>query len=170
MKNSLSIRPCFYDDEEIVLEIMNQGISSRSNAFIEPFDWIQGAKWFKSLRESSIRLVVCEFDGKVVGWASLSDYREARPALSKVKEITFYVHQDFHRQGVATKMIDHLEQECNQLDIEHLAAILLSDNSDSRALLEKKGYFVFGLFEGVAKFNEHNAGHLYMGKHLNTHR
>jgi L-amino acid N-acyltransferase YncA len=168
VKNSINIRPCFYDDEDVIVQIMNHGISSWANAYQEPFDWIDGAAWFKKLRDSALRLIVCEQDRRVVGWASLSDYREARPALARVKEVTFYVHKDFQRQGVATKMIEYLEQECEQLKVEHLAAILLSDNVGSRKLLEKNGYFVFGLFEGVVRFGRHYTGHLYMGKHLNN--
>lgn len=170
MKNSLNIRPAFYDDESVIVEIINQGIVEQSNAYIEPFGWIEGANWFKDLRESTDRLVVCEQDKQIAGWACLSNYRGGRAALSSVKEITFYVHADFRRLGVASKLIEHLEGECEQLGTAHLAVILLSDNVGSRSLLEKHGYFVWGMFEGVAKFNGNTVGHLYMGKHINIHR
>ena len=170
MKNSLNLRPAFYDDEAAIIEIMNHGIIENTNAYIKPFDWIEGATWFKNLKNSANCLIVCELDERPVGWASLCDYRGGREALSKVKEITFYVHQDYRNQGVASKLIEYLEDECTHLGVEHLIAILVSQNLASKSLLEKHGYFVWGMIEGIVKFENHSTGHLYMAKHINTHR
>ncbi len=32
----MSVHPCFYDDEDVIVEIMNHGISSRADSFQEP--------------------------------------------------------------------------------------------------------------------------------------
>lgn len=166
MINNVSIRPAFYDDESAIVEIMNQGINEETNAYVQPFDWVQGSNWFASLRENSTALVVAETNNQIVGWGSLSNYRGGREALISTKEITFYVHHDFRRFGAASKLILNLEETARDLKVKHLVAILLDDNAGSRALLEKHNYFVWGLFEAIAEFESGAKGHLYMGKHL----
>lgn len=170
MQIDRSIRPAFYDDESSVVEIFNQGIEERTNAYLKPLDWIPGADWYKSLRNNAAVLIVCEVNGALAGWASLTDYRSGREALAKTKEITFYVHRDFRNKGVASGMIEYLEEECSTKGYKHLVAILLDSNVASRALLEKHGYFVWGLFEDIAEFEDECLGHLYMGKRIIVHR
>ncbi|MCO4807346.1 GNAT family N-acetyltransferase [Salibacteraceae bacterium] len=166
MINNVSIRPAFYDDESAIVEIMNHGIEEETNAYVKPFDWVQGSNWFSSLRENATALVVAEINNQIVGWGGLSNYRGGREALSSTKEITFYVHHDFRRMGAASKLILNLEETAMDLNAKHLVAILLDDNEGSRALLEKHQYFVWGLFEAIAEFESGPKGHLYMGKHL----
>lgn len=166
MLKPFQIRPAFYDDEESVVAIMNTAIQAETNAYLTEFDWVGGTQWFKDLRTNSLSLVVCEKEGKVIGWGNLSNYRGGRPALQTTKEISFYVDEEHRRMGVASSIIEQLESIALESDIEHLVALLLDDNIGSRTLLEKHGYFVFGLLENAVKFPNVSKGHLFMGKHL----
>ncbi|GAB5539760.1 MAG: hypothetical protein Salg2KO_18630 [Salibacteraceae bacterium] len=166
MNSTISIRPAFYDDEQEVLAIMNQAIAEKKNAYITEFDWVKGSEWYKRMRDTSSWILLAMMDDQVVGWGNLSDYRGGREAFARVQEISFYVHQDFRRMGVASRLISELEIVAQNGGIRQLVAMLLDDNLSSRALLEKNGYFVWGLFENIAVFEDKTRGHLYMGKAL----
>ena len=166
MNETIRIRPAFYDDEDAIVRIMNQGIEMQSNAHLNELDNINGRRWFNGLKTNSNGLFVAELHGCVVGWTSLSAYRSGRGALVTTEEISFYVDNQNHRKGIDTKMIEYAEHDAMERDVNHLVAILLDDNLSSRKLLERHQYFVWGLFERIVHFENKTCGHLYMGKHL----
>lgn len=155
-----------FEHELSVVAIMNAGISERTNAYLHPFDKTEGARWFRSLMENSIQLCVFEHDGEVHGWGSLTPYRSGRGALDKCLEITFYVHPHHRKKGVASAIIDHSHEFASEHEYKHLIAILLDDNHASRSLLEKHGYFIWGLFPEIVHHEDKDRGHLYMGINL----
>lgn len=160
------VRPAFFDDEDPIVRIMNQGIRSISNAYLEELDYTTGKSWYNKLKANSNSLLVVENADSIVAWGSLSAYRSGRGALLSTEEITFYVDKDHQRLGIASKLIQHLEEDACDRNVDHLVAILLDDNVGSRHLLEKHGFFVWGVFEGIAHFPDKARGHMYMGKHL----
>lgn len=158
------IRKAELRDAHACVEIMNQAIEMRCNAFLEPFNETDGALWYDQLLQNS-ELVLCYiFQGLVVAWGSLTPYRKGRGALSKVSEITFYVHTDFHRKGIALALAKQIEIEARAMNKSHLMAILLDDNIGSKALLEKLNYASWGHLPAIADFGDEAKGQVYMGK------
>lgn len=51
--------------------------------------------------------LVCEIDGKVVGYAYASKHRE-RAAYQYSVEVSVYVAQDYHRKGIGKALYEHL--------------------------------------------------------------
>ena len=163
------IREANRSDEHEVIEIMNQAIMDRKNAYLEIFNAENGRQWYDSLRAKAIKFCVCVIDNRIVGWGSLTSYRENRGALSGNVEITFYVHNDNKKQGIGTLIIKYLEEVALRLNKTHVVAILLDDNEASQILLTKKGYKTLGHFESIATFPNKTLGHLYMWKKLRGH-
>ena len=160
------IREAKKSDEHEIIEIMNQAIMDRKNAYLEIFDAENGGHWIESMRAKAIKLCVCVIDERIVGWGSLTPYRENRGALSGNVEITFYIHEDRKRMGIGTLIIKYLEEIALRLNKTHAVAILLDDNDASEKLLNKMGYEILGRFESIAVFPDITLGHLYMWKKL----
>lgn len=153
-------------DMDAIIRIMNQAIGEERNAYLSRFSNATGARWFSALKAGASALLVASRGGEVVGWGSLSAYRQGRGALGTVKEITFYVDQKARRLGVAGVLVTNLEAQAMRLGALHMVAILLDDNAPSKALLKKFGYEQWAHFPNIVHFPSHTAGHLYMGKHL----
>ena len=148
---------------DAVVSIMNQGIAGQCNAYIELLDEQAGREWFKILMKNAIAFWVLELEGEVAGWGTLTPYRKGRPALDQCAEITFYVHEDFRKRGVASELISALHHSAIENRIAHLIAILLEDNEPSKNILAKHGYRQWGLLPDIAHFPDKSVGHLYMG-------
>lgn len=153
------------DDFAAVVEIMNHAIEEQRNAYLETLVDEHAAVWFQKLSSAGLLLLAKE-GSETLAWGSLSDYRSGRGALSKVAEVSFYVHRSHRGKGVGKALLAELEQEAMAFGLNHLLAILLDNNRASRTMLEKAGYLEWGNFKGIAQFPEHSCGHLYMGKHL----
>ena len=162
----MKIRKAIDSDEAAVVEIMNQAISDAKNAYLELFDEDSGNAWFASLLERGIVVLVATIDDVVCGWGSITHYREGRGALAKNAEITFYVHDQYKRRGVATLLVKHLEKCAIEVSKTQVVAILLDDNLESKSLLIKMGYAVHGVFPNIVHFHDKTCGHLYMWKTL----
>jgi L-amino acid N-acyltransferase len=160
------IRKAELRDAHACVEIMNQAIETRCNAFIEAFNETAGALWYDQLLQNSEVVLCCVFQGLVVAWGSLTPYRKGRGALSKVSEITFYVHTDFRRKGIALALAKQLETEAKAMNKSHLMAILLDDNAGSTALLKKLNYTSWGHLPAIADFGNEVKGQIYMGKEV----
>jgi Sortase and related acyltransferases len=105
-------------------------------------------------------------EGQVAGWCSLSAYRPGRAALRFTAEISYYIGLAYHRQGIATALIEHALAACPALRIRHLFAIVLEGNQASLKLLEKMGFEQWGYLPRVADFDGREVGHLYYGRHV----
>jgi len=87
-------------------------------------------------------------------------------ALRFTVEISCYIDQTFHRQGVATRLISHAIAECPKLQIKTLFGILLERNTASRRMMEKMGFQQWGYLPRVADFDGEECAHLYFGKRV----
>jgi len=162
----MEIRKATKDDEASVVEIMNQAIRDSKNAYLKLLSDKTQNTWYSGLMEKAIAFVVATLDGVVVGWGTLTPYREGRGALSSNTEITFYVHDHFKRRGAGTMLIQHLENQAMINGKSQAVAILMDDNRESKQLLQKLGYSVRGEFPKIARFSHKLVGHLYMWKSL----
>lgn len=122
--------------------------------------------WFKSHDPAVFPVFVYEVDGTVVGWISLSPYREGRNALRYTIEISYYVHNDFKGQQIGSKLIETAITESKKLNYKTLFAIILDKNEPSIQLLIKYGFTKWGHMPDIADFNGIECGHVYYGRRL----
>ena len=160
----IQLTPARIEHKDDCVEIMNSALSEGKNGHQEILEGIDAEEWFKSLHSNSLNLVVATKNDRVTAWASLTEYREGRKAFLDAQEITFYVHPDFQRKGLATSLVDYLEDEARQKGIQNLIAILLGDNFPSIELLLSKGYEEWGRMPGVANTVDQRVDHLYFGR------
>jgi L-amino acid N-acyltransferase YncA len=98
--------------------------------------------------------LVAERDGQCIGYAYGSTHRE-RPAYRWSVEVTVYVHQDCHRQGVARALYRRLFEELAQRGFCNAFAGTTLPNAASVALHKGLGFEPIGTFKRVGrKFGE----------------
>ena len=92
------------EDAEATREIYNIEVTGSTVTFdLVPRSLDDQLAWLDQ-RSGAMAVVVAEIDGQVVGFASLSPYRD-RPAYATTVEDSVYVHADFRGQGVARALL-----------------------------------------------------------------
>ncbi|HPR55604.1 MAG TPA: N-acetyltransferase family protein [Deltaproteobacteria bacterium] len=161
------IRVAVPDDLPAIVEIYNQAVSMRTaTADLTPISVGDRTSWLEEHHPYTHPVFVAEDGGTVTGWCSISPYRPGRMALRHTAEISYYVHEDFRRRGIGSRLIARAVDRCPSLEIRTLFAILLDINTASVGILEKFGFEKWGHLPGVADFGEVECGHLYYGRRV----
>ena len=92
------------EDAQATREIYNTEVTGSTVTFdLVPRSIDEQLAWLDQ-RSGAMAVVVAEIDGQVVGFASLSPYRD-RPAYATTVEDSVYVHADFRDRGVARALL-----------------------------------------------------------------
>jgi len=167
LNDPINIRPIAVSDLESIVRIYNQAIDEgQKTADTIPVSLVNRLDWYNQLQQTKLPALVAEIDDHVVGYAYSAPYRFGRPAVSKTIEISFYVDQNCHRKGIATKLLSRLMDDCMEASFHNLLAILIESNTASKALLEKFGFSEWGRLPKVVEFGIQKLDHLYYGKSL----
>lgn len=108
----------------------------RDPADIEP--WIGAA----------LPLLVAEEDGRVLGWAKLSEYSD-RCAYSGVAEVSVYVGREARRRGIGRALVEAICSEAERRGLRKLIGLVFPENAASLTLFRSTG------FEDVGTFRRH---------------
>jgi phosphinothricin acetyltransferase len=166
---NIQIRIAVDDDVEAITEIYNQAVQSRSaTGDLRPVSVESRRAWLKTHDASTYPIFVAENGGNILGWCSLSPYRPGRMALRHTAEISYYIHEDYRRQGIASRLISHAVERGPSLGLKALFAILLDINTSSVGTLEKLGFRKWGHMPNVADFDGRECGHFYYGLHVDA--
>ena len=158
------IREAQTGDLEAITAIYNQAIEARfQTCFTEPMNTEDRLGWFQHHHADSYPLLVYEMDNKVVGWLSISPYRQGRNALKYAVEISYFLDLKYQGQGIGTMLLSNAITRCRDLGYKSLLAILLDRNTASIKLLEKAGFERWGFLPGIAEFNGVACGQYYYG-------
>ena len=159
----MHVRTAERDDLPAIVEIQNQAIAASATAHLEPLTVTGREQWFASHGSETRPILVAELSGGVIGWVSLSDYRPGRGATRHCSEISYFVHTEHRRQGVASTLVKEAISRCDSLGITTLLAILLADNAQSVQLLRRFGFQQWACLPGVANVQSREVDHLYYG-------
>lgn len=158
------IRTARPEDLESIVDIYNQAIATKmSTADLKPVDVNSKSIWFAEHIPNQYPIFVAEIDHKVVGWISLSAYRPGRAALRYTKEVSYYVHRDYQRKGIASKMLSFAIQESPKFQTKSLFAIILEQNVPSINLVKSFNFEQWGLLPNIADFDGAEFGQVYYG-------
>lgn len=150
-----------------IIVIYNHAIDTRiATAHLEHVSVASRNAWFEEHNNPRYPIYVDESAGKIRGWCSVSAYRAGRGALVKTAELSYYVHPDFRRQGIATSLIQHSITGCRERGFQNVFAVLLGVNRPSVSLLRKLGFEQWGHLPGVAEIDGTEIDHLYFGKKI----
>ncbi|MBL7748501.1 MAG: N-acetyltransferase [Chitinophagaceae bacterium] len=92
--------------------------------------------------------LVLEVDGLIAGYAYASRYRE-RVAYQWSVECSVYIHDDFHRRGIASVLYTSLFNILSRQGFRNVYAVINLPNDNSVALHERLGFTYFATYEQV---------------------
>jgi len=157
------IREAKIDDLESIVEIYNQAIDKGfQTGFTKRLKTEDRKTWFYQHGEG-YPLFVYEADGIVVGWLSVSPYRQGRGALQYIVEVSYYLHKDHQRKGIGSELLEYALKACGALGYKTALAILMDVNTGSIKLLEKFCFEKWGHLPNVADFDGVICGQFYYG-------
>jgi L-amino acid N-acyltransferase YncA len=163
----ISIRDAVEDDLAAIVEIFNQGISSRrSTGYLNEATVAQRMPWFRKHGTGTYPLLVALNKETVVGWVSCEPYREGRGAFHTTVEISLFVREKYTQKGVGSALLQAMMTAAKKIGYERIIAIVLAKNTGSIRLFEKHGFERWGLLPKVARIDEDVMDHVYYGREL----
>ena len=150
----MKIRISTANDLQAIVEIYNQAVDEKfCTADTEHVSIESRTEWLEQHSVNSYPIFVCEIEGVVRGWCSLSPYRQGRKALRTIAEISYYVHKDFRRMKIGDTLVKNSILLSKKLGFKNLIAILLEPNIASINLLKNHGFLMWGFLPDVADFD-----------------
>ena len=152
--DKLYLRDARESDLPEIVEIYNSTIPSRIvSADTEPVTVEQRTGWFHEHNPHRRPLWVAELDGTVVGWLSLGDFWDRRPAYNATAEVGIYVKVGHRGRGIGRRLMEETIERAPALGIETLTAGAFAHNKASLALFERFGFEKWAHFPEVAELD-----------------
>jgi phosphinothricin acetyltransferase len=121
---------------------------------LEPETIADRQAWFREHSPDKYPVVVAEIDGRVVGWGSLSKFRE-RAAYAPTVEASVYIHHEVHRRGLGKLLLCDLIERARAAGFHSIVGGASADQTASIALQEALGFKQVGrLVEVGFKFGQ----------------
>jgi phosphinothricin acetyltransferase len=149
------LRPARPDDAEAIRRIYNDAIDSPTGPFdLVPRTLAEQEAWLRA-RSGAYAVLVVEDgrDGEVIGFASLSPYRD-RPAYATTVEDSVYVRSDHHGRGVGRLLLEALVATATRHGFHSVIAHIAGGNDASVALHRATGFELVGVEREVGR--KHN--------------
>lgn len=146
----MEIRRAIINDLTVITEIYNDAICKTVATFdIKPKSAQEQKVWFDS-HGAKYPIVVCEIDGVVVGWASLSPYSD-RCAYSDTAEISVYVAEEHSGKGFGRQLLEKTVELGQNVGLHVLIARIAEGNEKSVQLFESLGFIHVGVLKEVGR-------------------
>jgi phosphinothricin acetyltransferase len=138
------------EDAEATREIYNTEVTGSTVTFdLVPRSIEDQLAWLDQ-RSGAMAVVVAEVDGQVVGFASLSPYRD-RPAYATTVEDSVYVHADFRSQGVARALLAEILDIAVARGFHAVMARIVGGHDASISLHTSLGFEIVGTEREVGR-------------------
>jgi phosphinothricin acetyltransferase len=150
---AIEIRLATLDDAAAIMAIYNIEVLNHASTFdLVPRTLAEQRGWIAQ-RSGAFAAVVAVLGGEVVGFASLSPYKE-RAAYRTTVEDSVYVSRDHPRRGIGRALLDHVVTMARETGFHSVIARVEASGTGSRALHEACGFELVGIERQVGrKFN-----------------
>lgn len=150
-----------------IIKIYNHAVDEKFATADTEYVTVESRKeWFTQHSPETYPIFIAEENNEIVGWCSLSPHRPGRKALRTVAEISYYIHKDHRKKGVAHSLITHTIESAKKLGFRNLISILLDLNKTSIYILEKFGFEKWGHLPNVAEIDGVNCGQYIYGRKI----
>ena len=137
--NALALRNARNDDLAAINDIYNYYVENSTCTYqVEPTTPAERAAWFAEHGERH-PVIVAEWDGEVVAWGALSEFR-GRYAYRFTVENSVYVRHDMHRLGIGRALLAELVARAGALGHHTIIAAISAEQEPSIALHELAGF------------------------------
>lgn len=134
------IREASENDLKSILEIYNDAILNTTAIYAYKIQTLEEKKqWYEKKKQDGYPLLVFEENDKVVGFATFGPFREW-PAYKYTIEHSIYVHKDYRKHGIATKLMKEIIKIANKREYATLVAGIDASNEGSIKMHEKMGF------------------------------
>lgn len=147
----MNIRSAEYGDLGEMLCIYNYEIENGIATFdTEPKTISECELWFEKHTNNALSaLIVAEENNNILGYASLSPYRQ-RHAYDSTLELSVYVKKEYRNKGVATELMGEIIKIARLDERVHvIVSVITSGNKASIKLHEKYGFSFCGTLREV---------------------
>ena len=150
-----TIRLATADDAEPIMAIYNREVTTSTATFdLVPRSLADQREWLAA-RSGAFSAIVAVLDGEadggqVVGFASLSPYKE-RAAYRTTVEDSVYVHRDHTGRGIGRLLLDRLVDIARDSGFHSVIARIEAGGAASRALHAACGFDLVGVERQVGR-------------------
>lgn len=146
----MHIRQATVADAERILDIYNQEVlGSTATLDLTPRTLDEQRAWIEA-RSGGLAALVAEADEQVVGFGSLSFYRD-RPGYRTSVEDSVYVARDAHGSGVGSMILSHLLDVADLHGFHTVIARIIGPQEASVNLHAKAGFEMVGIEREVGR-------------------
>lgn len=146
----MKLRLATVADADALLRIYNHEVETSTVTFdIEPRSLRQQQDWIRE-REGALGVIVAEQDGSVLGFASLSPYRD-RAGYRTTVENSVYVSEAARGTGIGRALMDELIDIATQRGFHTILAHISGGQEPSIALHHACGFEVVGTEREVGR-------------------
>lgn len=164
---SISIRAAISTDLPSIVAIYNQAILKKGQtADLDEQKVEDKMAWFESHSPERYPIFVATQDDCVVGWASLSPYREGRKALMRTAEVSLYLDDKFIGRGIGSSLMQQVLADAKQLNYSNIIAVIIASNEKSIGLFTKFNFTLWGLLPGIVEIGDQRLNHCIYGRKL----
>ncbi|MHB8065582.1 MAG: GNAT family N-acetyltransferase [Ruminiclostridium sp.] len=122
-----------------ITDIYNEAVENTTASFdINPQTLEQRAIWFSHYGDSH-PLVVCEIDGYIAGYASLSEFR-SKEGYKNTCELSVYIDPHYQRRGIGNKLMGYMIELGKEIGFHVIMSGITADNEISIKMHEKLGF------------------------------
>ena len=136
-------------DLPVINDIYNYYVPRSTCTYqLEP-ETLEGRRtWFANHPPDRYPVTVAALDGQIVGWSSLSKFRD-RAAYDPTVEASVYIHHNHHRRGIGRALLVDLIERARAIGYHSLIGGASADQAASIALQESLGFQHVGRFKEV---------------------
>jgi len=145
----MELRVATLTDAPAIRAIYNAAVDTIFTFDMRPRSLDQQEAWIEK-RSGAYAAIVAVDDAEVVGFASLSPYRD-RPAYSTTVEDSIYVREDERGRGVGRLLLDELLDVARQHGFHSVMARIVAHNDASIALHTAAGFEAVGIEREVGR-------------------
>lgn len=146
----MRIRNATVTDAEAVQAIYNHEVEHTTTTFdLVPRTLEQQQDWIRQ-RQGALGVIVAEQDGQIVGFASLSPFRD-RPAYNTTVENSIYVDRSARGTGVGKALLDELIDMAKNRGFHTMVAHIAGTDGASVSLHQACGFELIGVQREVGR-------------------
>ncbi len=147
----MHVRPARMEDAEAIRSIYNHEVTTSTATFdLTPRSLDDQRRWLAARSGAHAALVASDAGGRVVGFGSLSPYRD-RPAYRTTVEDSVYVDPGRRRGGVGRSLLGELVRVATGHGFHTVIARIVGGHEASIALHRSLGFAVVGTEREVGR-------------------
>ncbi len=147
----MEIRLARVDDAEAIRQIYNLEVSTSTVTFdLVPRTLAEQVEWLEARSGAHAVIVAVDDDDQVVGFASLSPFRD-RPAYNSTVEDSVYVRHDQRGTGVGGRLLSELVTLAAQHGFHTVVARIVGGHDASIELHRRVGFVEVGVEREVGR-------------------